>query len=80
LVVVPGLPIDAAKGHRSTSAVAKASNRRRSGIGGDCTVKDGARTSERLASCHVYRRSVGAGQRLLIATPDCKSTRRAAKA
>ena len=63
-----------------TSAVAKTGNRRRTDAGGGCMVKDGARTSERLASCHVYRRSVGAGQRLLIATPDCKSTRRAAEA
>ena len=49
--------------------------------GGGCMVKDDGRSSDRAAvgwrrATFIAGRSVEAGQRLLIATPDCKSTRR----
>jgi len=43
------------------------------------TDRTGGRAGGWRAATFIAGRSVGAGLRLLIATPDCKSTRRAAE-
>ena len=93
--VYRSLPIAVVAVSRRTSAVATAGNRRARAARVPAAALHGkgwrARTSDRpteraggraggwRAATFIAGRSVGAGLRLLIATPDCKSTRRAAE-